>query len=180
MGKIMWENIFKSSTKEIGSILSENFLFKDLSTKELKFISKIVHLRNYRQNEYVFHKDELGVGMYIIVHGAINIIGENGTEFSHDHEKSILTKLGPGDFFGELSLIEKDGRRTATALAREDTALIGFFKPNLLEILERSPRAGVKITMRLSEVLGKRLRKTNGKLTRLENQLYHLRQENIS
>jgi CRP-like cAMP-binding protein len=119
----------------------------------------------------------MGVGMYIIASGNINITKE---ETHQDKTKSengiIITKLIAGDFFGELSLIEENGRRSATATAGEDTSLIGFFKPDLLEILERRPGVGVKIALRLGEVLGRRLKVTTDRVSILEEQLTVLKQ----
>ena len=110
--------------------------------------------------------------MYIIASGHVNITVE---EARADKNKSphgiIITKLVSGDFFGELSLVEENGRRSATAIAEEDTSLIGFFKPDLLKILERRPGIGVKIALRLGEVIGRRLKETTVRVSILEEQL---------
>lgn len=174
MADILWRNYFKRTTeeKEISTNLKENILFTDLSSKQLKFVTNIVHLRKFRTSEVVFHQGEVGVGMYIIASGHVNITVE---ETISDKNKSphgiIITKLVSGDFFGELSLVEENGRRSATAIAGEDTSLIGFFKPDLLEILERRPGIGVKIALRLGEVIGGRLKETTDRLSILEEQL---------
>ena len=174
MADFLWKNYFKRTTeeKEISAILKENILFADLSSKQLKFVTNIVHLRKYRTGEVVFRQGEVGVGMYIIASGHVNITVE---ETIPDKNKSphgiIITKLVSGDFFGELSLVEENGRRSATAVAGEDTSLIGFFKPDLLEILERRPGIGVKIALRLGEVIGRRLKETTDRVSILEEQL---------
>ena len=174
MADFLWKNYFKRTTeeKEISAILKENILFADLSSKQLKFVTNIVHLRKYRTGEVVFRQGEVGVGMYIIASGHVNITVE---ETISDKNKSphgiIITKLVSGDFFGELSLVEENGRRSATAVAGEDTSLIGFFKPDLLEILERRPGIGVKIALRLGEVIGRRLKETTDRVSILEEQL---------
>lgn len=173
----LWENYFKRTTKEkeIHTILKENVLFQDLNSRQLKFVANIVHLRNYRQNETVFCRGEIGVGMYIIVKGAVDItLEDNQSKAATGQKQVLITKLGQGDFFGELSLVEEGGRRSATATARDETTLIGFFKPDLLEILERNPNVGVKITLRLAEVLGRRLRETNNRVSMLEDQVKQL------
>jgi len=174
MGKYLWKNYFKSTTKEkeINAILKENILFQDLTKKQLKFVANIVHLRKYHKNETIFRRGEVGVGMYIIVQGTVDItIEDNPAEERKSRQQIVITKLAPGDFFGELSLVEDGGRRSATATAVDETTLIGFFKPDLLEILERNPNAGVKITLRLAEILGRRLRETNDRVSVLEDQL---------
>ena len=174
MVKSLWENIFNKDhiEKKIYDLLGENYIFENLSPNELRFLQKIVHLREYRMGEAIFKQGELGVGMYIIVAGSvnINILDVHGT--NEDNPKEILvTQLKQGDFFGEHALVELNGRRTASATAAEDVQVIGFFKPDLMEIVERSPLAGVKILFRLGEVLGKRLKETTSKISILRRQL---------
>ncbi len=163
MIEFLWKKIVKRSEKDITTVLKENTLFQDLTYKEIKLVSNIIHVRKYRRDEAVFRQGEIGFGMYIIISGSIDITLEDPSmeSFDDDIHETILTNLRNGDFFGELSLIEENGRRTATARANRNTVLIGFFKPNLLEMIERAPKAGVKITMRLSQVLGQRLKDTN-------------------
>jgi CRP-like cAMP-binding protein len=170
----LWENIFKRFEKEqdIAAILAQNILFKNLSKKELRFIENIVHIRKYRSGETIFRQNENGVGMYIIVKGRVDISVIDDLITDRMLEKDVvITRLEPGDFFGELSLVEDSGKRSATSVASEDTVLIGFFKPDLLEILERSPSTGVKVVFRLAEVLGRRLKETTDKITQLKKEI---------
>jgi len=173
MADFLWKNYFKQTTeeKEINAILKENILFVDLSSKQLKFVTNIVHLRKYRADEVVFRQGEVGVGMYIIASGHVNITTEETRTDKKSKNEIIIIKLVSGDFFGELSLVEENGRRSATATAGEDTSLIGFFKPDLLEILGRRPGVGVKIAIRLGEVIGRRLKETTDRVSILEEQL---------
>ncbi len=172
MANLLWENIVRGKAKEIRGVLKENILFKDLSPKELQFVANIIHLRKYRAGEVIFHQDELGLGMYIIVSGSVNItVDDIGVKDKSAGNELVIAKLESGDFFGDTALVEENAKRSATATANENTNLIGFFRPNMLEILERNPRAGVKITLRLSEVLEKRLKKTTKRVSLLEKQL---------
>ena len=66
-------------------------------------------------------------------------------------------QLAEGSFLGELALVDPNHLRTANAVAMERSVLIGFFKPDLEDILERNPAMGVKILFQLSTVLGRRL-----------------------
>mgnify|MGYP001818698969 CR=1 FL=1 len=180
MTEYLWKNLLKRTPPEkaLHQSLRENILFEDLTSKQLRFVSNIVHLRKYRDNETIFRQGEVGVGMYIIVSGSVTIsVQQDGGSAEKKAQKTIITRLGPGDFFGELSLVEENGRRSASAEAGETTELIGFFKPDLLEILERNPLAGVKITLRLGEVLGRRLRETTERVSALEEQLKENRAE---
>ncbi len=147
-----WENIFKGDRKEktLMNALKNNILFTDLNTRELQMVQNIVNLRNYQKGEVVFRYGEAGVGMYIIISGSVDI-SLNG---------KFITKLKEGDFFGEIALVEESGRRTADTTSAEESVMIGFFKPDLMEITNRNPTAGVKILFRLAQVLGMRLHET--------------------
>ncbi|MCM2280297.1 MAG: cyclic nucleotide-binding domain-containing protein [Bdellovibrionaceae bacterium] len=175
---ILWDNIFRKAKKEndIRTVLKENALFHDLSDRELSFVQDIVHVRRYHSGEAVFRQGEVGVGMYIIVKGRVEIYVTDPTAAEDAFRDIYITQLLEGDFFGELSLVEENGRRTASAVARDETTLIGFFKPDLMEILERSPSAGVKIIFRLAEVLGRRLKETTDKVSDLRKTLKEMRE----
>jgi CRP/FNR family transcriptional regulator, cyclic AMP receptor protein len=166
----VWENLFRKNRKELTLTqkLKENILFQDLSSSELKLIENIVNLRSYRPGETVFRQGEIGVGMYIIKNGAVNIYVEELNSTSGEIKNSLVTTLKEDDFFGDLALVEENGRRSATAVASVETNLIGFFKPALLEITARNPSAGVKILMKLGEVLGTRLKETTQRITEMK------------
>lgn len=174
----LWDNIFRQSQKQndIRSSLRENILFKDLTDRELRFLENIVHVRQFHAGEPVFRQGDVGVGMYIIVKGRIEIFVSDDSSLLSEGREIFITQLLGGDFFGELSLVEEIGRRTATAVARDESVLIGFFKPDLLEILKRSPVAGIKILSRLAEVLGRRLKETTDKVSDLRRALKELRE----
>ena len=170
---LMWENIFRRSANsgEIKDLLARNPLFEDLSKKELRFVETLVHERNYRPGEQVFRQGEVGVGMYMIKSGYIDISVDDLTGRG-DESTIYITRLEPGDFFGEIALIEENGRRTANAVAHADSTLLGFFKPDLNELIDRNPVTGVKVLSRLSQVLGRRLRETSIKITDLKRELH--------
>jgi CRP-like cAMP-binding protein len=93
--------------------------------------------------------------MYVIRSGRVDIL------LKHENQSpSVLTKLEPGDFFGEMALLG-DSARSATAIAREQSELIGFFHPDLLDIINLHPVMGAKITFGLARTLAERLRYTN-------------------
>jgi CRP/FNR family cyclic AMP-dependent transcriptional regulator len=91
--------------------------------------------------------------MYIILNGRVRIFRREGDT---EHEIALL---GPGAYFGELALLD-GAPRTANAVAVENSCLVGFFRPEFLEILETHGRIGAKISLALARITGTRLRKT--------------------
>lgn len=141
------------------SALESNALFKALTKRELAYVAPLLYERHYQPNEPIFQQGDRGLGMYIIVRGKVHIKTETPTGDVH------ITTLKDGSFFGELALIDPNNVRTASALPTEPATLVGFFKPDLLEIIERKPAVGAKILFQLSTVLGRRLLETTERVT---------------
>ncbi len=176
--KLLWDNLFKknSSQTKITAILRDTILFKDLATDELEMIEKIMNPRQFHAGEVIFRQGDGGVGMYLIIVGSVNIFLDEVLE-NQEIRQSLVTRLYTGDFFGESALVIEGGKRSATVVAREDCELLGFFYPDLLQIIKKFPAAGNKILFRLGEVLGTRLRETNKKIISLISENESLKQE---
>lgn len=164
----LWKNIFSERSLREGStedLLNKVPAFSDLSMRELKEVAAIVHLREYRSGEPVFYQGDPGLGMYIIQEGDISIVISDGA----GNEKELVV-LSEGDFFGELALLD-ESPRSATALCKTDCRLRGFFRPDLFELIEKKPNLGVKIVLKLSEIVAQRLRHTDKEVSRLRAEL---------
>jgi len=160
----LWHNFFRqhaAEDKSIEAVLAKVPIFSQLTPHELAKVGSIVHRREYSSGELVFSQGDPGLGMYVIEDGEveINFIEDNGS-------RKLLAKLVSGDFFGELSLLD-ESPRSATAVAQKNSKIIGFFRPDLIDLLNRSPKAGTKILFKLGEVIGTRLRITNEELGKL-------------
>jgi CRP/FNR family cyclic AMP-dependent transcriptional regulator len=152
---------FRRQAQPIVDVLRQNVLFSTLTKKELRYLAGLVYERVYQPDEPIFKQNERGFGMYVIARGSVAIKSQQGAE------DLFVTELSVGSFFGELALIDPNNLRTASAFALERTVLIGFFKPDLMDILERKPEMGSKILFQLAMVLGERLMKTTEKMTLL-------------
>ncbi len=161
-----WKDLFSSERNKnpVLNALKDNALFSDFSHTELRYLENIVHIRKFEAGEYVFQQNEIGIGMYIIAKGRIEI-RVTPPEKGSTSEEVVITTLEKGSFFGEQALIESESKRTATALVTEPTMLIAFLKPDLMDIIHRKPSLGVKITIQLARVLGKRLKRTTDRLS---------------
>ncbi len=145
--------------------LSQTYVFSRLSWQEIKIVEHAVHIRTYAPNEPIFKQGDPGSGMYIIIEGHVGIFLDIPNQ-----EPKKLSALNEGDFFGEIALLDASPR-TAGAIAVENCTIIGFFRPDLMEILKTKPALGGKILLALSEVLATRLRSTNGELVKVSRQL---------
>ncbi len=128
-------------------------LFEGLTFRDLKKIELIAHERTFMPDEVVFHERQPGAGMYFIKKGRIELTK------TVNEERVKIAELGEGEFFGEMSLIE-NYPRSAQATAAVKTEVLGIFRPDLFDLIDRNPRLGSKILLKLSERLANRLRKT--------------------
>ncbi|MCU0411080.1 MAG: cyclic nucleotide-binding domain-containing protein [Bacteroidetes bacterium] len=170
----VWKNIFSQRVAREGSveeILTKVPAFADLSARELKEVAAIIHRREYRSGEPVFYQGDPGLGMYIIQDGEVSI--QIATKEGERRELIVLTD---GDFFGELALLD-ESPRSADAFCKTDCLLLGFFRPDLFELIERKQELGIKILLKLAEIVAERLRKTDKELSKIKSQFERLQQQ---
>jgi len=158
--KAIYKNYFrkKNLLNPVLEALNHVPIFENLLSSELKEVAKLTHERTYKKNEFIFKKMAPAEGMYVILSGNVQIV---------DPDSDItITSLKTNDFFGELALLDEEPR-SASAIAITQSRLIGFFRTDLLTLMERSPELGNKLLLNLSRVLGERLRRTNQELTKI-------------
>jgi CRP/FNR family transcriptional regulator, cyclic AMP receptor protein len=149
------------------AILEKVPIFKDFSQRELAAIARVLHRREYLPDELIIRQDEPGLGMYIIQTGKAVVIAEPGN--------IQLSEFEDGDFFGEVSLLDETPR-SATVIARSHSTIFGFFQSDLFSLIERDPRLGVKIVVRVAKIIGDRLRKANQQVESLSEELRRTRE----
>jgi len=134
----------------IHELLSQVPLFEDLPEADLSIVSQRVRQRRYKDGDTIFHRNDPGVALYVIVHGKVKIHNE-----TTDGSDCIITILSEGDFFGELAVIDGE-ERSADATTMEPTELLMLTRDDLHDILSRYSR----ISLRLLTTLAGRLRRT--------------------
>lgn len=153
----MWVNLFRKRPpwKQTAiRLLQETPIFEGIPRRVIAQLVDSMHRRVYRDQEAVFKRGDQGLGMYLILSGQVSV----------SVERNELARLLPGDFFGEVALFGEQPR-TADAIACGDTELIGFFRPDLQEWVERSPKQGSRVLAQLGRVLAERLRASNERIS---------------
>ena len=163
----IWSNIFNSRRGESKTAIAIRSvpIFEQLSKKELAAVEKLVHTRTYDTNETIFSEKDPGGGMYIVMEGIVSIVKNQGGT----HEKKLVT-LENGDFFGEIALLD-ESPRTATAVSIGDSKILGFYRTDLYELVERRPKLAIKIIVNLARVVSERLRHSNSQAQKMREQL---------
>ncbi len=126
-------------------------LFVDLSPAELDIVDGLLHERQYLAGEVIFDQGEEGHAMYIVLEGEVEICwqGQGG--------ENPVARLGAGDFFGDLALLDSQPR-TAQARAATPCRLLVFFREDFFALMETHARIASKILPQLARHIGRRLR----------------------
>lgn len=130
--------------------LGKTPLLAGLRASELNIVEAFMHQRSYLPDEVVFDAGEEGQALYVILSGGVVIChpGKAGTP---------IARLGAGDFFGELALLD-DSPRSAQARAAGNTELLALFRGDFERLMESHAKIASQIAMQLARHLGQRLR----------------------
>ncbi|MGH2396022.1 MAG: cyclic nucleotide-binding domain-containing protein [bacterium] len=118
-------------------------IFRDLPRKELEWISRSLKERVYEPGAVIVKQGDPGVGFFLIAEGNV--------EVTHNSHK--LREMGPGEFFGEMALME-DRTRTATVTAKTRTKCLQLVRWDFRALLKENPELAVKML----EVVVRRMR----------------------
>lgn len=106
-------NVVVEDAITIGNFLCNCSVFKDVSRTVIAEVANEMKLKTYLPGEHIIVQNELGDNFYLVRSGTVEVYKEEGGE------KRFLTRLGSGDFFGELALL-KDEPRAATVIAVDE------------------------------------------------------------
>lgn len=129
-------------------------LFAGLSESDLRQLAGTTLYQRFPRGHTIFCRGDPGDRAFIIVDGAIDLIID-----SPDGRELILTRLGPGEHFGEMALLD-DLLRSATARTAAPTEVVVVLRSTFFEVLDRRP----EISRHIIRVLVQRLRSTSDKL----------------
>lgn len=132
-------------------------LFAELDDREVAAIAGVAKTRRYAKDDVIFHADERGDVFCVIREGQVKI-----TMISPEGKEIILSTMGPGDFFGEMALIE-DEPRSATVVAMAPLEVLTIWRTDFLQILADN----FSITRKILAELSRRIRRTSNKFESL-------------
>lgn len=139
--------------------LAQVALFANLDAESLGELSSVVRRRGFRAGEVIFHRDDPGQVLYVIREGKVKI-----TINSPEGHEVVLAVFGPGDYFGELALL--DGQpRSASAVALDDVEAFALQRSDFIKAVMSHPRIAIQVM----NVLSRRLRQTD---TMIEDLLF--------
>jgi ABC-type multidrug transport system ATPase subunit/CRP-like cAMP-binding protein len=137
-------------TSEPADVLARVPIFVGLTEQERLSVAGALEQVDLRAGEPVFREGEDGDAMYIIAHGQARAVSDAATE------KVIFAHLGPGEFFGEMSLMTGEPR-SAAVIATTDLSLLRLRKAHFEALLDKHP----DVSEEIAEVLMGRVQRGN-------------------
>jgi len=128
------------------AMLEKNPLWAGLDRKDLKAIVKASEERKFKTGDIILGKGEGGVGFYLIVDGSVEVKSDS----------DILAKRGPGQFFGEMAVLDNQPR-SADVVAAEPSRCFIVSEWSFKALISENPR----IALKMLQELVRRLRDTH-------------------
>ena len=138
-------------------VLKTGPIFRDLSESDLKSVVNKMVSQSYKKGHVILEEDSTGDHCYFLTRGRVKI-----TRVSSDEREVILALLGPGDFFGEMSLLSGEAR-SANVVTLEKTKALTLNTVDFLGTLELYP----KVSINLLRELAIRLQKSDEQIASL-------------
>ena len=121
------------STKEVVTRLSQVPMFNGCSQRDLQTIARVVKDIDHSAGTVIAREGEPGIGLFVIADGTAEVTIGGAKKAS----------LGPGEFFGEIALLD-GGPRTATVTATSDVKLLGLTEWVFRGLMQEHPTIAVK------------------------------------
>ena len=132
-------------------LLKNSTIFSEVTVEDLQVVAQALDTEFYVKGDRIFDINEQGDRMYMIHTGKIGISTNTNPE-----TKEFVATLGPGEFFGEMNLLD-DLPRSATAHVLEDTELFSIERGKLRNLVINYP----ELSFGMLKSLSMRLRNTN-------------------
>ena len=127
------------SAKDVIDQIGQVPLFSDCSQRDLQTIARAIKSVSHPAGTVIAREGEPGIGLFIISSGTADVtIGGKK-----------MTTLGPGDFFGEIALLD-GGPRTATVTAKTDLELLGLTEWVFRGLMQEHPVIALKTLQQMA------------------------------
>ena len=137
--------------------LTENKNFKAFDKDDVAALNSSCAEESFGKEDMIFQEEAPGDRMHIIKSGSVKIVKKV------KDKENTLAVLNPGDFFGEMALL--DGMpRSAGAKAGDATTVVTITRAHYAALRDKAPKTALKLMDILVTVLSTRLRQTNKNL----------------
>jgi CRP-like cAMP-binding protein len=142
-------------------LLLNTMLFKGGSKDKLERILGLFQERRLNQNATIFTQNMPAEALYIVKSGRVRI-----SMMAGEGEEMGLLLLGPGEFFGELALVQETNR-LVTARAETPVELLLLTRKEFNALIELEPGVAARALVVITKLLAMRIRTYHEKLKQL-------------
>ncbi len=142
--------LLRSENDAVVDMLEKSPLWSGIGKQDFKEIVKLAKQSKFASGDFIVRKGEEGAGFYLVLDGAVEIRSDGNT----------LSRLGPGQFFGEMSVVDAQPR-SADVVAVEPSRVLVLSAWSFKSLVSERPRIAVKM---LQEFV-RRLRNTDRALS---------------
>jgi signal transduction histidine kinase len=126
--------------------LENSRLFAQLSPDELKTLHQLAREQEFSPGQEIFRERSPGDALYVLKDGMVEIC------ISVGGSRQVLSEIAPGDFFGEMAVLEDKGR-SASAVAKVASTVYMLPSAGILQLVERSPALALALLREISNRL---------------------------
>jgi CRP/FNR family cyclic AMP-dependent transcriptional regulator len=131
----------------LDDVLRQAPMFAGLDDEAVAALRSAMHEVRLRRGEVLFHEGDQGDELYVVIEGKVKL-----GRTSADGRENLLSVLGPGQMFGELSLFDP-GPRSSTATGITDTVMLALGQEQLMTWLSGRPEVARGLLLQLASRL---------------------------
>jgi CRP-like cAMP-binding protein len=142
----------RSDSKRARDSLAQVPLFAGLPPRHLKRIGDLTEEVRFMEGATVVRQGDAGDTFFVILEGEAKVAGPSGR---------VVNRLRPGEYFGEISLLD-GGPRTASVVAETRLTMLALSRSALLRVVQREPAVGVRLLGHVAMMLRRLERSASG------------------
>ena len=143
---------------ERSQLIEQTQWAREFSGKQIDLLAAYMDAYVAPRGTIILREGGYGAHLILLVKGQVAVIKDDNRR-----NPKVITTLGPGKTFGEMSLLD-GGTHSATVAATADSTLLALSQVNLDRLIAKAPRLGVALVMKIARLMSQYLRQTSGKL----------------
>lgn len=148
-----------ASSRSLRTFFRKVDVLSGLEGRSLESVMKVLKRESYGRGETLFSEGELGRTMYVLQDGEVEIRRSNA-----EGEPVPIVRLGPGECFGEMALVEMEPRSATVVVVNKATAW-SLTNLDLWKLFQEDQYAYVIVLQNICRLLSRRLRKADSRIS---------------
>lgn len=148
----------RKQVDEVKGFVRKVALFGGLEGARLDSVLSVLGEDTFPVGEVLFKEGELGRTLFVVLEGEVEVL-----RHSADGKEISIVKLGPGEVFGEMALVELQPR-SATVRVTKKLRALSLTNPDLYALYKGDTYAYVLLLQNICRMLSRRLRKADSRI----------------